>query len=214
MKLKTYKVQYRNFEYTFVFRYVSSNADGYKAHIEQMPPYGNRDTSLSATHRLPDEGGYKICWSGHVVSETDMDAIVAVWSQATVMYIVNGGTGIDKYVSAIQNGEPEDNGHKFYSVDYAGSSYEFEFEYTHDSTNGYRAYIIRSPEYRDRSTALTKTHRIKEGNQYYVCWSEKIWSEESLDAVVALWCKATVMYIVLGGEALDEHAAKLISLMH
>lgn len=211
MKKKTYIVRYRNKEYPFVFQYIGDFINGYEAHIEQMPPYDGRNTSLTATHRLPDRVGYKICWRGHVYTESDMDAIVAVWSQATVMYIVNGGAGIDKYVAAIQNGEPEDEHHKFYAVHYAGTTYEFEFEYTYDASQGYRAYILHAPEYRDRSAALTKTHRLKEGDRYYVCWSEKISSSESLDAVVALWCKATVMYIVLGGEALDEHAQKLLS---
>ena len=204
-------MRYRGTDYPFIFRYESNSSDGYKAHIEQMPSYGNRYTSLSATHRLPDEGGYKICWSSRVSTESDMDAIVAVWAQATVMYILNGGNSINSYVDAIQRGEPEDNGHKFYSVDFIGHRYEFEFEYCYDSEHGYRAYILHSPGYANRSTALTRTHRIKEGNRYYVCWSEKITSSESLDAVVGLWCRATVMYIVLGGEALDEHAAKLMN---
>lgn len=208
-QLKSYDVQFRGQAYHFVFRYTYS-AEGYKAHIESMPGYGRRSTSLSATHRLPDGDGYKICWSGKIRTEAEMDAIAALWANATVMYIVLGGGSINPHVAALQRGEmPNQDNVKTYSVNFAGRTYDFTFRYEHDSTNGYRAFIESMPGYGARSSALTATHRLKEGNRHYVCWSEKIWSEEALDAVVSLWCRASVMYIVLGGESLDEHAAKL-----
>lgn len=209
-KRKVYSVTYQNRQYDFSFRYVSTTADGYRAYIENMPSYGSRVTSLTATHRLPGGSEYYICWSGRINSEAEMDAVVELWSQATAMYIANGGSSINKYVEAIQNGDSNSNGIKSYNVNYASRTFDFTFKYEYDQSNGYRAFILSAPSYRNRSDLLTDTHRMKEGNRHYVCWSEKIWSEESLDAVVALWCRATVMYIVLGGDSIDEHAAKLM----
>lgn len=210
-KRKHYNVVYRNHQYDFTFLYSYSIGSGYRAYIEHMPSYGSRTTTLSATHRLTSGNDYYICWSGRINTEDEMDAVVALWSQATAMYIADGGTSINKYVEAIQAGENvADNDTKTYSVAFGGRTYDFTFHYQNDPSNGYRAYILSMPGYGRRSESLVDTHRLKEDNRYYVCWSEKIWSEDALDAVVALWAKATVMYIVLGGSSIDEHAARLM----
>lgn len=99
---------------------------------------------------------------------------------------------------------------RYYGVDFLGVRYEFVFRYQHTS-EGYRAYILSSPGYRSRSTNLSATHRLTDGGEYYVCWSQPIRKESEMDAVVALWCKATVMYIVLGGPSLDQHAKRLMN---
>ena len=59
-KRKVYSVTYQNRQYDFSFRYVSTTADGYRAYIENMPSYGSRVTSLTATHRLPGGSEYYI----------------------------------------------------------------------------------------------------------------------------------------------------------
>ena len=100
---------------------------------------------------------------------------------------------------------------RYYRVDYRGKAYEFVFQYKYDSKNGYRAFIVKAPGYRFRSSDLSATHRLKRDNAYCICWSERISSKAKLDAVVELWCKATVMYIVHGGKSIDAHAAKLMN---
>ena len=97
----------------------------------------------------------------------------------------------------------------FYTVSFNGLKYEFQFRYK--ETDGiYKAYIVNQPSYGDRSTSLNDTHRLTEGSSFYVCWSEPIRSEEDMNAVVALWCRATVMYICFGGD-LKEHAEKILN---
>lgn len=99
---------------------------------------------------------------------------------------------------------------RYYRVEYQGKTYEFSFRYEHDSAKGYRAYIVKAPGYGFRSTALSATHRMKDTDGHYICWSTRITSKSSMDAVTALWCKATVMYIVHGGKSLDAYAERLM----
>lgn len=92
---------------------------------------------------------------------------------------------------------------------YRGRSYHFEFQITNSFLQGYRAYIQVAPSYGSRSTSLSATHRIRDGNRYYICWNSKINDRSSMIAVIELWAKATVMYIVDGGESLDAHATRI-----
>ena len=99
---------------------------------------------------------------------------------------------------------------RYYRVEYCGNTYEFVFDYTHSCIEGYRAYIVSAPSYGVRSESLHKTHRLQSGDRYYICWSNKIHSLDEMNAVVELWAKATVMYIV-HGSSLDAHAARIIN---
>ena len=99
---------------------------------------------------------------------------------------------------------------RYFTVNYRGNSYEFQFRYTYRPYGGWRAYIVNAPSYGCRSESLAATHRLDGGHQYYVCWSEQIPTRTQLDAVVELWSKATVMYIVDGGPSLDKHVGKLL----
>ena len=98
---------------------------------------------------------------------------------------------------------------KYYRVNFLNTDYEFVFRYQHTASTGYRAYIVSAPGYGSRSQGLHATHRLSDNGEYYVCWSDIIGTESEMDAVVELWSKATVMYIVLGGESLDPHAKRL-----
>jgi hypothetical protein len=99
---------------------------------------------------------------------------------------------------------------RFYRVEYLGKTYEFAFRYESGREDGFRAYILKAPGYGFRSSSLSATHRRKDDSGHYICWSERIRSKSSMDAVTALWCKATVMYIVHGGKSLDAYAEKLM----
>ena len=96
-------------------------------------------------------------------------------------------------------------------IPYRGKNYHFEFQCVRTLFNGYRAYIEEAPSYGRRSDKLSATHRMRDGNRYYICWSEKIRSREKIEAVMRLWARATVMYIADGGPSLDAHAAKLMA---
>ena len=99
---------------------------------------------------------------------------------------------------------------RFYRVDYRGRSYEFKFLYTYTFAQGYRAYISEAPSYSGRSTGGGVTHRNKDGDRFFICWSKRIRTEKQMNAVVDLWCRATVMYIVNGGQSIDEHAKRIM----
>lgn len=96
---------------------------------------------------------------------------------------------------------------KYYTVNYLNKTYEFSFNYKRQH-DGYRAYITSQPDYRNRSTSLSDTHRLRDGDKYYICWSQPIPTEQLMDGVVALWCRATVMYIIFGGD-LRIHAENI-----
>jgi hypothetical protein len=76
------------------------------------------------------------------------------------------------------------------------ADYEFSFE---RKWNGeWRAYIVSQPSYGGRDTSLHKTHRLPDGNRKYVCWTKKLWTEDDLRKVVALWSDCTQRYIRYG----------------
>ncbi len=97
------------------------------------------------------------------------------------------------------------------TYDYRGRKYTFRFEYRHSLTKGYRAYIIEAPSYGGRSESLQDTHRIRDGEEYYICWNQKIRKREQMDAVAELWSKATVMYIANGGKSIDQYVPRIMS---
>jgi len=75
------------------------------------------------------------------------------------------------------------------------ADYEFSFEYKEDS---YRAYILKMPSYQGRNESCVITHRLLDGNRYYICWSQPIKSVEDLKKVAAKWSDLTQTYIRTG----------------
>lgn len=62
----------------------------------------------------------------------------------------------------------------------------------------WRAYIRRQPDYRGRPTGLHSTHRYRDQDGYYVCWSEPLDSQEDCQTVARLWAEKTENYIRTG----------------
>ncbi|WP_319591936.1 hypothetical protein [uncultured Draconibacterium sp.] len=60
--------------------------------IVSMPGYGNRDSSLHSTHRLPsDRDGYKICFGDEsVVEKSNARYWAAAWAELSWNYIKTG----------------------------------------------------------------------------------------------------------------------------
>ena len=94
------------------------------------------------------------------------------------------------------------NNIKFYGVNFVNRSYEFVFRYEHLS-DGWRAYILDQPDYEGRDESFEITHRLRDEEGPYVCWDSPIETEAFMDGVVALWSRATVMYIVFGGDIIE-----------
>jgi hypothetical protein len=76
------------------------------------------------------------------------------------------------------------------------ADYKFSFEYLNGS--GYRAYILDMPSYGGRDKSLHITHRLKDGERYYICWSQPLHTLEDLKKVVAFWSDLTQTYIRTG----------------
>ena len=74
---------------------------------------------------------------------------------------------------------------------------DFEFEHRH--VNGeWRPYIRRQPGYRGRPEDLHSTHRYRDGDEHYVCWSEPIETRQDSEAIARYWAQKTQRYIEAG----------------
>ena len=69
--------------------------------------------------------------------------------------------------------------------------YVFDFIALDD---GWRIYIVRQPSYGGRDESLHVTHRLIDGDRYYVCWDSPLRRLNDAKAVAALWADATQSY--------------------
>jgi hypothetical protein len=74
----------------FGFEFVWNGETGWRIYIIDGPDYGTRDASLHATHRLTDERGYYVCWSGELTTEDQARYVAAAWSEGSCRYIEDG----------------------------------------------------------------------------------------------------------------------------
>lgn len=63
--------------------------------------------------------------------------------------------------------------------------------------SGYRAYILNSPSYQNRSTDAHSTHRHYDG-RYYVCWSTQVRTHSDMVNIAQQWADCTQKYIEYG----------------
>lgn len=70
---------------------------------------------------------------------------------------------------------------------------EFVFEFVRYSS-GWRIYIERQPDYGDISTNMDATHRVYDGDRYFICWDRPLQTLSDAKAVAALWADATQTY--------------------
>ena len=73
-----------------------------------------------------------------------------------------------------------------------GVDFEFSFEQAADGS--FRIYILSNVEYRGRDSSCHATHRLRDGDRYYVCWSGTIWTEAEARQVAAQWADRTQTY--------------------
>lgn len=100
------RMYYRTSDGSMIMDFVFMDCGPYigrRAYIIGDIDYGGRDTSGHATHRNLFEGDTYpcVCWSGRANTLEEIKAIAALWSDATALYVKNGGSfdGIVKQLS-------------------------------------------------------------------------------------------------------------------
>ena len=73
----------------------------------------------------------------------------------------------------------------------------YEFDYRNVGGE-WRAYIVSQPSYRGRSSDAHSTHRLRDSQGQYVCWSEPIETEDEARQVARQWARCTDEYIATG----------------
>lgn len=103
------------------------------------------------------------------------------------------------FIKDLKNIFEEDFNLEYFTKD-GQANYKFRFKKIADA---WRAYITEAPDYKkysaDRATDLHSTHRLTEGNNYYVCWNTPLKSIEDCKTIAALWADCTQYYIKNGG---------------
>ena len=84
---------------------------------------------------------------------------------------------------------------------------DYKFSFERQSDGNYRAYILELPDYRWRSSSPTTTHRLRDNDRNYICWSQPLWSEAEARTVAALWADLTQEYIKTG-RTIDEQVRR------
>ena len=74
-------------------------------------------------------------------------------------------------------------------------SYKFDYR---NVDGEWRAYIRSQPSYGCRSTDLHSTHRLRDANGHYVCWTEPVRSRSDCEAIARQWSRGTDHYIRTG----------------
>src|SRR5258708_40331742 len=64
-----------------------------------------------------------------------------------------------------------------------GNIYEFSFERQLDGS--IRAYIVQQPAYGSRESSCHTTHRLTDGERYYVCWNKSLYTMADVKKVAA-----------------------------
>lgn len=81
--------------------------------------------------------------------------------------------------------------------DASGHSGLFVFKISR-KTDGYRAYVLKSPPLHGRDASLTKVHMLRDGRRYYVCVLGSVPTLEKMKAIARLWAKRYLRYAATG----------------
>jgi hypothetical protein len=80
-----------------------------------------------------------------------------------------------------------------------GTKFRFGFELREiDGAKNYVMFILDSPSYGGRDDGVHITHRIREGDDWLVCWVGPVPSIEDARVVCANWSCFTERYIMTG----------------
>ena len=90
-KILTYYVDgygyYKDGKYVFS---LEKKGSSWRAYIQQMPSYGNRDQSLMVTHRLRDGNRLYVCVQGDISDKEKMIQVAQYWARCEQKYIETG----------------------------------------------------------------------------------------------------------------------------
>ena len=84
------------------------------------------------------------------------------------------------------------------------ADYVFTFEQRGD---GWRVWIIDTPDYGGRATSIHATHRLFDNGRPYICWDRSLATLDAAKGVAALWADATQEYIRSGSFAAANNRA-------
>lgn len=74
-----------------------------------------------------------------------------------------------------------------------------EYRFNYKKVNGsWRAYILRMPDLRGRSDGCVETHRLRDGNSFFVCWDSPVKSLKDMQNISRAWADAIQEYIATG----------------
>jgi len=82
-----YRTQDGQQDYQFEFARL---AGGWRIYIISQPGYSGHNESSHATHRLRDQRGQYVCWSGSIESLDDAKRVAALWADCTQQYRSTG----------------------------------------------------------------------------------------------------------------------------
>ena len=74
-------------EFAFAFEFRDGN---YAIRILDQPGYGNRNDDCHVTHRVPDDGGHLVCWTGPMLTLEEAKKRAGLWADYTERYILTG----------------------------------------------------------------------------------------------------------------------------
>ncbi len=73
----------------------------------------------------------------------------------------------------------------------------YKFNYKKVGTS-WRAYIVRMPSLRGRDSSAHITHRLRDGDKYYVCWNRPVYSLKDIQTISRVWANNIQEYIATG----------------
>jgi hypothetical protein len=75
-----------------------------------------------------------------------------------------------------------------------GSDNIYKFQIIRQSDQNYRIYIIQTPGYLGRDESLQITHRYRNQDRFYICWTHPIEDSKGAEAISKLWANGTQVY--------------------
>lgn len=87
---------------------------------------------------------------------------------------------------------------RYYRTKDGRADYKFSFE--EKSSDHWRAYILAQPSYKSRATDADSTHRLTDSGRKYICWTDRLTSQQQAESVACVWADHTQDYIRTGNK--------------
>ncbi len=73
--------------------------------------------------------------------------------------------------------------------------YRFDFRKVN---NGWRAYILRTPDFGNRNMGSAVIHRLQDSSGYYICWDRQVNTLKDMQIIARRWADSIQEYIATG----------------